>query len=422
MLTDRFDARYYGRPLVFKYRPHWYGGAFSRTSAATTIGRDGLVTPVASGIPRIAWMDLDGDGVRETPTLRLEPSRTNLLLQSSNVGPDNSPWAGATEFSSVTPAASIFQGQTAWRHTNGGAAGSRSRRQSAGQFGSGQQTVYVVAENVNASQTALNIRDATAGVNVCIGQLSWATGGANVQLGTGTVRAEKLADAGPNGGPVYLLAVTATGTPGNDRQILLYPTGTSQNTDTAIIHHVQLEEQPFHTSPIVTTTAPVTRAADALSFPLPASLSRPVPMTVYLRFVERGAAFAVGFSGDILEIGDVGAVPLFGVDNAATAGIYRVLYSIASGVNSTSEAPIAVAIGDVVELAAVLTAAGAARIRIARNGGAEQAGPLGPALGLAAAPWPVQTLRLRVRGQSPLDVIELKVATGEHTIADIRSM
>src|SRR5690606_2374959 len=213
--------------------------------------------------------------------------------------------------------ASIFQGQTAWRHTNGGAAGSRSRRQSAGQFGSGPQTVYVVAENVNASQTALNIRDATAGVNVCIGQLSWATGEANVQLGTGTVRAEKLADAGPNGGPVYLLAVTATGTPGNDRQILLYPTGTSQNTDTAIIHHVQLEEQPFHTSPIVTTTAPVTRAADALTFPWPRA---PQAMTGYLRFVERGAVAMTGAARVLFQIGSGTTAPrlfveAFGANN-----------------------------------------------------------------------------------------------------------
>src|SRR5690606_17265366 len=84
MLTDRFDVRYYGRPLVFAYRPHWYGGAFSRAAAATTIGRDGLVTAVASGIPRIAWLDLDADGVHETPSLQLEPSRTNLLTWSED--------------------------------------------------------------------------------------------------------------------------------------------------------------------------------------------------------------------------------------------------------------------------------------------------------------------------------------------------
>src|SRR5690554_816047 len=99
MLTDRFDARYYGRPLVFAYRPHWYGGTFSRAAAATTIGRDGLVTAVASDTPRIAWLDLDADDVRETPALRLEPQRTNMLTRSEEF--DNTAW---TKFRvSVTP-------------------------------------------------------------------------------------------------------------------------------------------------------------------------------------------------------------------------------------------------------------------------------------------------------------------------------
>jgi hypothetical protein len=97
------------------------------------------------------------------------------------------------------------------------------------------------------------------------------------------------------------------------------------------------------------------------------------------------------------------------------------VYRTAEGIDSRSVAPIAVAIGDVVELAAVLTAAGAPRIRIATNGGAEQAGPLGTARGLGAAPWPVQTLRLAVRNQSPLDVMECKVALGEWTVDQMRS-
>jgi hypothetical protein len=110
------------------------------------------------------------------------------------------------------------------------------------------------------------------------------------------------------------------------------------------------------------------------------------------------------------------------VDNANDTGTYRVVYSTAVGVESRSEAPVAVAVGDVVEIAAVLTAAGAPRIRIAKNGGAEQAGPLGTARGLDAAPWPVQTLRLATGGQSPLDVLECKVALGEYTIAEMRAM
>src|SRR5690606_7652024 len=112
--------------------------------------------------------------------------------------------------------------------------------------------------------TDLAIRDTTAGANVCIGRLAWATGEAIVQSGTGIVRAQKLADAGPNGGPVYRLMVTATGTAGNQRQIRLYATGIPTNTQTVIIHHVQHEVGSIATSPIVTAASTLTRAADVL--------------------------------------------------------------------------------------------------------------------------------------------------------------
>ncbi|HEX6941132.1 MAG TPA: hypothetical protein VF158_17145 [Longimicrobiales bacterium] len=415
-----FRPLYYSPDLLFRWRAGWAGGSFSRSSSAWYVGPDGRIYQTAANAPRVEWYDLDGDGVRETPTALLEPAATNLLLDSCNLPASGSAWGGESNFS-VSPATSIFAGQTAWRHQNLGLAGSVSRNQNIGTFTGQPETGSAIVENVDATETALNIRDNTAMVNLCIGRLTWATGQASVQGGAGTVLALKLANAGPNGGPVYRLIVTATGTPGNSGSIFLYPSGTSQNTRTVIVHHVQHEVGAVATSPIVTTTAAVTRSADALSFPLPASLSRPVPMTLYLRFVERGAAFEQAFQGDIVEIGST-ARPLLQVDNANDTGTYRVLYTTAVGVDSFSDAPVAVAVGDVVELAAVLTAAGAARIRIARNGGAEQAGPDGTARGLGAAPWPVQTLGLAVRNQSPLDVIELKVATGEHTIADIRSM
>src|SRR5690606_15082356 len=136
---------------------------------------------------------------------------------------------------------SIFQGQTAWRHQNLGLSGLVSRGQTVDTFTGQPETMSAIIENVDATDAAINIRDNTAGVNLCIGRLTWATGQASVQQGTGTVRAQKLADAGPNGGPVYRLMVTATGTAGNQRRIFVYPSGTSQNTRTGIVHHVQHE-------------------------------------------------------------------------------------------------------------------------------------------------------------------------------------
>src|SRR5690606_29621558 len=131
--------------------------------------------------------------------------------------------------------------------------------------------------------TALSLFNATLGTHICRGRLTWDTGQASIAAGAGTVIARKLASAGPNGGPVYRLMVTGTGTAGDQRLIVVYPSGTSQNTQTAIIHHVQHEVGAVATSPIVTTTAAVTRAADVLTFPW---LHAPQAMTGYLRFVE----------------------------------------------------------------------------------------------------------------------------------------
>lgn len=422
MLADRFDPRYFARDVLFRWHAGWAGFTHSRNSPATYFDRMGTLREVGPDAPRIEWYDLDGDGVRETPTLRLEPSRTNLLLQSSNVGPDSAPWRGPTNFASITPAVSIIAGQTAWRQTNGGLVSETSRNQIAGQFGSDPQTAYVIVENVDAAEAALSIRDTTAGAHVCLGRLSWATGEASVQQGTGAVRAEKLADAGPNGGPVYLLAVTATGTPGNARGIYLYPSGTSLNTDTGIIHHGQLEGQPFHTSPIVTTSAAVTRAADVLTFSWPHA---PQAMTGYLRFVERGAVVATSATAALFRLGTVPQGRIV-VSREPSDGGYRCAYlrNDVTGVVSILPASPVPAIGDRVELLWRLYADGSVQIEQSINGGAPVVAARSAAIGLPTE-WSGQILRLSGRplgaNEAPaawLDAVVLRGA--DWTMDDVR--
>src|SRR5690606_14976927 len=61
------------------------GAAFSRASGATLIDRTGTLQEVGQNVPRVEWLDLDGDGVRETPTLLLEPAGTNAFTWSEDL-------------------------------------------------------------------------------------------------------------------------------------------------------------------------------------------------------------------------------------------------------------------------------------------------------------------------------------------------
>ena len=298
-----FRPLYYSPDLLFCWRAGWAGGAFSRASSAWYIGPDGRIYQAASHVHRIEWYDLDGDGVRETPTTLLEPAATNLLLDSCNLPASGSAWAPTSDFA-VSAATSIFQGQTAWRHQNLGQTMFAYRPQAVGTLTGQPETASVIMERVDASETRLSIYDNTLGVHVAQARLDWATGTATVSTGAGTARARKLANAGPNGGPVYRLSITGTGTAGNQRQIRLYPTGASQNTQAAIIHHVQHEVGAVATSPIVTTTAAVTRARDVLTFPWGYA---PQAMTGYLRLMC--LTVATGSLQTLFQIGNGSADP-----------------------------------------------------------------------------------------------------------------
>ena len=60
---------------------------FTRASTATRVNKDGLIDTVASGVPRLEYPIINGV-VGDTPSLLLEPSRTNLLTYSSGFTTD----------------------------------------------------------------------------------------------------------------------------------------------------------------------------------------------------------------------------------------------------------------------------------------------------------------------------------------------
>ncbi len=356
-----------------------------------------LVVSAAANELRDRHYELDPVTGRYVRTVLLEPSATNLLLHSCDLSASQAVWGGASDFA-ISAATSIFAGQTAWRHTNLGTLASRSRSQVIGQFSGQAETLSAIVENVNAVTTSVLIFDVTAGASVCRCDLTWASGAVAIGTGTGTVRARRLANAGPNGGPVYRIIVTVTGTAGNQRRVHIYPSGVTQNTQVAIIHHVQHETGPVATSPIVTTTAAVTRAADVLTFPWGHS---PGPYTIYLRFIEVGSTVPSGASRVLLQIGTAGSPTRLWIGQGSTGSVYLAALDGATGSASTalSTGP---AIGDLVELLCRLYSDGSVQIEQSINGGAPTASARSSAVGLTAA-WsnPVLSLSAQAGGGNP---------------------
>lgn len=319
---------------------------FSRASAGgAVLDRYGnYYTPVHSQ-NRYEMVDLDGDGIRETAGLVLEPSRGNLALWSSDFS--NAVWAGGTDFTQSN-VASVIAGQVARKHVNLNTASNRTRGQIVGTLSTAGDTVYFIVENVDADTTGIMLFDSTSSTVIVRGIFTWATRAFAVDLGSGSVFAVKLAEVGPNGGPIYLLGVSGIGTAGNGRQINIYPTGTTQNAKTVIVHHGQLEgAQLSPTSPIVTGAASVTRSRD--SYEAPASWPMQT-LSLYLRYVSRGYEGHAVVAAIPFSIGQVGAATRLQFQMGAAATNITLTLSGTAGGNTSGMNVASVVPGTLVEL------------------------------------------------------------------------
>lgn len=241
--------------------------------------------------------------------LLLEYARTNLALWSSDFSQVAS-WAGSADFTQSV-AASIVAGQVARKHVNNNTANSRNRAQNVGVLSATGDMVYAIVENVDSVTTTVGLYDQTALAFVHSATFTWATRTLATAAGSGSKWAVQLAEVGPNGGPVYLLAVSGVGTVGNTRRLIVYPSGVTQNGLTAILHHAQLESGRLDpSSPIVTGAASVTRATDRLTYPC--NLSGITPdaddFTLYARFARPLHADASGNITDFPGILSLGGV------------------------------------------------------------------------------------------------------------------
>ncbi len=276
----------------------------------------------ASGVVQSAAVDaVRFDHDPDTGTARgilVEEARTNELTDSNDFSA-SSDWSGDRDFT-ITTATSIFSGETAYSLENKNLSVARSRIESAGTLTASAETYSVILENVDAVKSGIGFYDLGAPSGwVVFGELTWSGLGAVVsfsQQGTSTSVTVEDWGTGPNGG--QLVRLTVTGTPvnsGNRRSVYIYPSGTSQNGETVVVHHAQHEKAAFVSSPIVTTTSAVTRAADRAV--LSATALAAIPAT------EGAIATEVKFAGDSGQASGARGALAIGADGSNRMLLYN---------------------------------------------------------------------------------------------------
>lgn len=328
-------------------------------------------------------------------TLLLEGARTNSAI-GSNLFADSTYWNASADWT-IAAAVSCIAGQTAWLSTNNGGATARQRNQTVGVFVSGQTdcSAFIVERPLlnPADTTDLAILDVQAAALVHQVTITWASLTIIDAAGSGGSGIIPLGP-GPNGGALYMVYITGTGTAsgtgaaGNTRRAFIYPSGTTLNTKALILHHAQFEANAaFPSSPIVTTTVPVTRSTDSLSFPF---ADAPEALTVYSRHIERGTVLA-NLSLRLWQLGGLAGerLLLFG----STGNKYYLMHGTAATTITTNAALPTPNFGDLVELRALMFADGSVQLGQSLNGGAEVVTPQTAALAFAGA-WGSPTFSL----------------------------
>ena len=138
-----------------------------------------------------------------------------------------------------------------------------------------QITFGMLIELIDVERVGLGFRDSGTFTWTELIEIKVADGSTYQTIGTETKVTSQFMSSGPNGGKVYKLEIRM---PRSGKDMAIAPIGAYSNHLTALVHHVQQEEQPWFTSPIVTTGTTVTRAEERLdatieSLQLPTFLS-----------------------------------------------------------------------------------------------------------------------------------------------------
>lgn len=259
--------------------------------------------------------------------LLIEAPQENLALRSADG--NNATWTNGN--STKATATSIISGETATKITASSTNGNIA--QIVGTFTGNEETYCAIIEQGTSTTSAIWMRDTTAASTVCAVTLTWSTGGTAVTAGSAnSYGAELIKSSGPNGGAVYLVWMRYSGTGTNARQVRVVSDDTD-GTKYCYFHVANLSEDSVVGSPIITTTASVTRNADYIKSTSLGTLWGPSATTVSAHYGTINPPAASGeYFGVIAFSEGVGAEAAF----IGTINVSGTSYGIASHTSSSS--------------------------------------------------------------------------------------
>lgn len=406
---DPVGSLYQASNILFWYRAgdSIESATFTRADTASYIDKGaGTLKSAASGKARLNFVDLDSDGVRETPALLQEMTRTNLITLSENFGS----WTDSGTPVKTGSQADPGGGTAAYLIEDDSAAAEEYIARSVSFTGNAVKAVSVWAKAGSAATSEIQIRDTTAGAYRMQAVITWTAGVPSVAMTSGT----HLQTQRYRGGWYRFLLASSAVTAANSHQMRLSPAGaTASATGTCYFFGAQCEDAVFPSSYIPTSGSTDARTVDSLTWPF---LGRPQAMTIYVRFRELHTDTASAYV--FLALTNGTTVPrLYLALNSAN---YECFYG--NGFSSVTATVVAnPVVGDVVELRVTITSTGVVTIARTRNGGTESVGSATSALTLPQA-WFSQHLSLNMAGGAGVNMAEYLNAVVVRGVHDLDAM
>lgn len=408
------------------------------TTCATFLGRDGLVHFAQANVIRPHWIDTNGDGIPDTLTFLAEPQVTNRLLQSQAWA--TAPWGNnvvtATNNFATAPDGSLTA--TKLLPNNTGANNNPYATQGAIAITSGEfiaASVFLKANGYNGIVLRFADSTSTNGFQISFDLGNGVFGTLANGFGAGVLTGKTFINLGGGYYWVGIWGQVNGGVVTGQLFNYIYDTVAHANTQTpytadgassVLAWGAQVERNGTSpqapTSYVPTGAATVTRAGDSCALTIPNDTG---PLSIYAKFVERGAVAIPGGITRVCEISKFGANPRLLL--YATGGVYNCSLVNASGAQNGSSAAAAPAFGNIVELVGTYDAVGTITITQAINGVA--AATVTSASTPPGSPtWGTSTVGLFMAGDptshspAPGAVIRTVVAQGVHTLAEFQAL